>query len=498
MSRLIRAAAALCLGLSACSSGAAEPGAVAPEPAAPAVPDRSADGTRPDIIVINLDDADPSLIGSDAMQAHFPNMARLLDDEGLRFDRFYAADPLCGPSRASLLRGQYPHNTGITLNGRGPADNGAVGSFELYWEKGYPEDDLPVWLDDAGYVTALVGKYLHEEFPRATGDNAYVPPGWDDFRASLGGKYLETYQSHNGSFGPLESGIFRTDDETASAVEIIGTHAAERDLFLYLAPFNPHGGQPQIYADRHADAFEGATVERTPDYDEADLSDKPALYQGLGPLTEGEMGRFDATHRDRLRSLLSVDEMIGDVFAALEAAGTLDETYIFFTSDNGFQLGHHRMVAKNAHFERSSNVGLVARGPGIAPGTSDALLVHIDLTATVLDLADVPIPDFVDGRSFAPLLRGDELADRPGGILLEHREAITLRNMEMPQDYVALRRADEIYVEHENGEREWYDLAADPFQLENGYESLPSDVQAELASALAALKDCTGTACWAG
>ena len=158
--------------------------------------------SKPNIILINLDDADVDLLDDWALEAYFPAIRTNLSDQGTRFSNFHSIAPLCGPSRAALFRGQYPHNTGVEFNALG---------WEIFYDNGFTDSEIGHWMQDAGYHTALVGKYCHEEFPQASKNKDYWPPGWTDFRSSIGGLYFGTFRSSNGS--RLRNGpeAYRTD-----------------------------------------------------------------------------------------------------------------------------------------------------------------------------------------------------------------------------------------------------------------------------------------------
>ncbi|MEM7342277.1 MAG: sulfatase-like hydrolase/transferase [Actinomycetota bacterium] len=458
-----------------------------------------ADG--PNIVVINLDDADVDLLGRNAIQQFFPNIQRHLLDGGMLLNDFHVSAPVCGPSRASLFRGQYPHNTGIELNELGTDPNGPTGSWAEFLDRGYADDEIGVWMRRSGYATALVGKYHHTQFPAASGNLGFVPPGWGDFRASSGGGYFAQPRFINGVRIETGDDEYRTDLETVDMVEIIEDHDGERPLFLYVAPYAPHAdvsGAP-IYPDRYADAFADEMIPSTPDLNEADLSDKPAIFQNAEALTAERMAGLHAAYRDRLRAMAAVDDMVGELFAVLEGEGMTDDTYVFLTSDNGYQLGHHRQTAKRDAFDRTTRVGLLAAGPAITPGSGASdVLTHVDLTATILDLAGADRPGFLDGVSFAPLLIGDPFEPSRSGVLVEGEGIKVIGGVRVAIEYDAWRGEDEIYVEHRDGSREYYDLATDPHQLENRWDELSETERSELEAHLASIRDCHGPTCRGG
>jgi len=221
--------------------------------------------------------------------------------------------------------------------------------------------------------------------------------------------------------------------------------------------------------------------------------------------------RIDERYRLRQRSLLAVDDAIGRLLDTLERAGELDSTFLILTSDNGFHLGEHRLPdGKQSPYEESIRMPLIVRGPGVAAGrTINALAANTDLAPTIADLAGVEPPDFVDGRSLAPVLRGEGATGRTA-VLVEYLSGQedpievaggwptppgALGNEIQAPTYDALRTADRLYVEYRSGERELYDLRADPFQLENLARSADPAELAALAARLAELRTCAGAAC---
>lgn len=469
-------------------SGACNAPIVPPEVSIPLV-------ESPNIVLINLDDADVDLLADWALDSYLPNIRRFFGEQGIRLANFHSIAPLCGPSRASLFRGQYPHNTGVTQNALG---------WKIFHDRGYTDDEIGAWMRDAGYATALVGKYCHEEYPIASRDGSYVPPGWDTFHASLGGSYFGTLRIVDGDRRPELTSVYRTDAERDSAQTVILNHDPAMPLFLYLAPFAPHGTRDPrgMVADRHQTAFSGIVVPRTPDYNEADVSDKTPQFASLPALTADDVDRLDANYRDRVRAMLAVDDLVGQLFADLEARDMLDTTYVILTSDNGYQLGHHRDLHKKDPFDRVTRVQAFVRGPGLPQGvTMNHLVGHIDLVPTILELAGVGPQPYVDGKSFVPLLeRGAAIdaTDWQDAILIENTEGKVVRGVELDLEYVALRRYSDVYVEWANGDREYYDMESDPYQLQNRWSELSLAFRADLAAELDALRDCEGPVCHGG
>jgi len=303
----------------------AAPLAVAPQAASPAAAP-AAPPSRPNIVLVVTDDLDAASV--EAM----PMVMALLHDQGVSFSNFFVSTPLCCPARVSLLRGQYVHNHGVLGNG------GPNGGFATFHRLGGEDSTVATWLHDAGYRTALLGKYLNG-YPEDA-DPSYVPPGWDEWdalvaEAPAGGGYIDYALNENGrrvTYGS-EPEDYSTDVLSAKATDFIArTTAADQPFFLYLAPFAPHA--PSIPATRHAEAFAEARAPRSAAFNEADVSDKPSWVRDRPVLSDEQVAEIDAQYRDRLRTLLAVDEMVATLVQTLEATGELENTYLFFTSYN--------------------------------------------------------------------------------------------------------------------------------------------------------------------
>ncbi len=351
---------------------------------------------------------------------HMSKLNELLVHQGISFTNYFDTVSLCCPSRTSILRGQYAHNTGVLTNLE------PTGGFAVANARGMEDSTLATWLRDAGYKTALIGKYLNG-YPGAKGKQ-YVPPGWDYWASSVAGNAYSEYNYTLNENGKLvhygdTADDYGTDVYAKKSVDFIKQCLSEKKpFFLYLAVYAPHG--PATVAPRHMDLFQEAKIPRTSAFNEADVSKKPQFIQALNPISEKEIASADAYYAKRLRSLQAVDEAIARLYDTLKESGNLENTFIFFTSDNGFHLGEHRLRrGKQTAYETDIHLPLIVRGPGIKPGTtSSALVGNIDLAPTIATIAGAKIPDFVDGRSFVPLLHGADARSTKwrNAYLIEH------------------------------------------------------------------------------
>ncbi len=351
---------------------------------------------RPNVILILTDDLDAASI------SHMPNLESLLAEKGTTFENAFVTDPLCCPSRATILRGQYAHNHDILSN------EPPHGGFEKFRSLGRQNSTMATWVDGVGYRTIFVGKYMNGY------EGTYVPPGWDEWYA-VSGNYLSTDLNENGTinhYDPAQD--YLTDVLADRAVDYVGRPGGgapsffkpHRPFFMWLGTTAPHA--PADPAPRHADDLAGVSMPRPPSFDESDVSDKPAWISDNPSLSAEQAARAEGLYRNRLRSMLAVDEMIGRLVRALREGGELDNTYLVFTSDNGFHLGQHRLAAgKWTAYEEDIRVPLIVRGPGVPEGrTLEHLVLNNDLAPTFADLAGAESPSFVDGRSLVPLLSG--------------------------------------------------------------------------------------------
>jgi N-acetylglucosamine-6-sulfatase len=426
--------------------------------------------------------------------AAMPRTRALIAGEGVEFTEPVVSLSECCPSRATFLTGQYAHNHGVRST-RPP-----FGGFARL----DGSETLPVWLRRAGYATGLVGKYLNGY---GTGDPLLVPPGWTDFEGLLGRLTYQFYGYTMNVGGRLESPSgYQSDEITERSLAFIRRRAAgQAPFFLWTNYVAPHTGQPRdlfdpthvdsaVPAARHSGAFLGAPLPRPPSFDEADVSDKPPAIRRRPPLKQWRIAALTEIHRQRLASLLAVDEGVARIVAALRATGELDDTLLIFTSDNGFMAGQHRVPkGKVLPYEPSIRVPLLMRGPGIPHGERRRQLVwNGDLAPTILDAAGASAPFALDGRSLLPFARSARARD-PRAVLLEGPPKP--RTNGMPR-FTGLRTAGHKYVEHVLGAVELYDLGRDPDELDNLARSpAQRGLERRLARRLDRLRSCAGAGC---
>ena len=494
-------------------SGTDEP--VQEEAEAPTRPDATREEaelptTQSNIIFVLADDLDL------ASAQKMPGLRSLLVEEGASFERAFVSHPVCCPSRATILTGLYDHNHDVKSNL--PPDGG----FQKFVSEGHEESSIAVQLQKEGYRTALFGKYLNGYTET---DPTHVPSGWDEWYGKLDEQELYDYRiNENGEiffYGKGPENFF-TDVLTRQATDFVRRAAPEdRPFFAYVAPTAPHS--PATPAERHEGAFADEEAPRPPSFNEEDVSDKPPPLGNAKRISEEEISDIDAYHRQVLRSMLAVDEMVASLVQELEAAGELDETFIFFVSDNGWQGGEHRIrFGKNRPYEESVHVPFFVRGPGVPAGSKvERLALNTDLAPTFAALAGASFAS--DGRSLAPLLLGEEPASWRSAVLLERfpreesGEEVSAKSKDKSKDkskeattgpggmpkggvggspaFKAVRTESHKYVEYDNGETELYDLEADPYELDNVYESAGPSLVEDLKTKLDALEDCAGEGC---
>jgi len=432
-------------------------------------------GDRPNVVLILADDLDNSVFERSTLHSAWV-------PKGTSFTNALDTTPLCCPSRASILRGQYAHNTGLWRDNNAQPNGGAA----YFRSHGLDERTVATILQANGYQTWFGGKYLNGYAP-AGGSQGYVPPGWDSWQANLGekaanvdGRATRFFPQHYTDWLSERAATFIEDQRGGSA----------QPFYMEIATYDTHA--PLDIPPRHSKAYLGQRAPRPPSFDEADVSDKPIYVREKRPVSERKAAEYDREQVERMQSALTLEDLCTNVIKALERTNQLGNTYLIFTSDNGYHMGLHRLVeAKGTPYLESVEVPFVVRGPGVPEDASfEQLVANIDIAPTALDLAGVKVPSWMDGRSLRPFFDGGNSAPD------SWRTTVLIENMdgagERPRPaYAGVRYQEEVYVEYANGEKEYYDLKMDPYQLENRPEDAPQATK----DMLGALKDCAGDSC---
>lgn len=493
---------------------------------------RGVGANKPNILLILTDDLDEELGSMAAM----PRVQELLTAQGTSLEQFYITFPTCCPSRSSILRGQYTHSHHVLTNAP-PA-----GGFEKVLPLGLEASTLATWLQDAGYRTVLAGKYLNG-YPLPS-DPLHIPAGWTEWYSPVDETAYDAFNYRMNENGRLVSYADKPEDHITDVLAGQAESALRRattdprPFFIYVSTFAPHA--PAVPAPRHKTLFPDAKVPRGASFDEADVSDKPSKILLLPPLYPEQVAVMDAEYRARLQTLQAVDEMVARLIAVLEDTDHLRDTYVIFTSDNGYHLGQHRLPAgKTTAYEEDIHVPFIVRGPSIPAGrrVEGFLAGNVDLAPTLAELAGADLPDFVEGRSLLALLRGDSvdattwrqaflLEGYAGGYrsqrgtpvaspalgqlglgVIAPPDAFDLTDTRSPAEiaqeapnptrevYVGLRSTRYTFVEARPSEFEFYDNVADPLQLQNLASSLPPAYLSALSEWSAELHACSGAAC---
>ena len=463
---------------------------------------------RPNIVLIMDDDQSVNL------QQFLTKTNADIGSRGVTFDNSFVNYSLCCPSRSTMLTGQYAHNHGVRGN-----QLPSGGYSKLAPTLG---NTLPVWLQRAGYYTAHIGKFLNGY--GATSPDTEVPPGWNEWYGSIdnpdqftGGTYTAygytlNENGHVVHYGTtpnvVDPATYQTDVYSQKAADFVRRRApSNKPFYLSVAPRDPHaeatacdcvGDNPRA-APRYEGKLAGLTAPRNPDFNEADVSDKPANIKNLPLLNQAGINGVDARYRARAEAVLGVDDLVQNVVSTLKQQGELKNTVLMFTSDNGFFHGEHRVPqGKVRLYEPSIRVPLLIRGPGVPKGVHRRQPVgNVDLAPTILDFAHAKAGRKEDGMSLLPIMRSKR--DWPGrGMDLE--TYFTPDPLEDPEDpplnYQGVRTDRYLYANYGTGEQELYDLRNDPFELQNAVNNPAyAQVKASLQRLLGGLANCAGRTC---
>ncbi|MGA7398277.1 MAG: sulfatase [Solirubrobacterales bacterium] len=509
---------------------------------------------RPNIVLIQADDA----IRSD--MPLMPNISRLMDTGGTQFSNFAVPYPLCGPARASLLSGQLSHNNQVLSNFR--SNDGGHLRFKALKGKLNQKNSLGPWLRQAGYRTGLVGKYLNEY---GSINRTEIPPGWDRWAALLDNSTYDYYnyginidgkvrfhgdrdyaeaqinfatlgttntpttfgglieQAHT-AFDPYD--YFGTQDESEYSMDVTGRIAAKfvknsaprkKPFFLYYSPPGPHAedtnhlqglrpgapGPDPRPPIRYADTFNDTPLPRPASFNEADVSDKASNLKNLPLLTDTQIDDITDNFRGRLGALRSVDDQVGKIVKKLKKAGEFRNTYFMFTSDNGYMQGEHRLrSSKFLPYENSVNVPAMMSGPGIKKGkVKTGAALDVDITATILDIANAKSGRVADGISLLPAAKGKKRLPKRVQPIEAMRSLFLFYTpvtaFDLPYYGVRTNKFKYIHWTFEGGaEFELYNLNEDPDELDNlAGNPAYSKVMANLETKASELRTCRGKTC---
>jgi N-acetylglucosamine-6-sulfatase len=333
---------------------------------------------RPNIVFVLTDDLSRNLV-------RFMPQVTKLRSEGMSFNNYAVTDSLCCPSRSSIFTGRFPHDTGVFTNG------GSDGGFPYFYRHGEEADTFATALRSRGYRTALMGKYLNGYQPGFTGHGTnsgvepYVPPGWNEWDVAGNGYPEFNYrlnENHTIKHYGLTSSDYLTDVLARKGSEFIRHSArAHKPFMLEVATFAPH--QPYTPAPRNAHGLPGLVAPRTAAFDRLPTGAPPWLAV-RGRLSPHYLRAIETAFRKRAQSVLAIDDLIARLRAAVAAAGVARDTYVIFSSDNGYHLGEYRLPpGKLTAFDTDIRVPLVVAGPGVAAGsTSNPVVANKDLAPT--------------------------------------------------------------------------------------------------------------------
>ena len=508
---------------------------------------------RPNFVVVQTDDMVLRLMTGKYLNTRgrsvpiMPNLASLFGERGADFRNAYTPSPICGPSRASLLTGRLPHNTGVVGN------DGPFGGWQGWLESPVMEPNLATVLDDAGYHTAHFGKWINNFGEDPVLSPPVIPAGWDAWASDVTNQSTRDYYGYfqlvrneregilDQFQGPFGSQTYADDREIdpawcdssikspscnyhADRMNLLAAteiREAEEPFFVMVDQHGPHGDNtspagPQP-ATRHIGEADNASLPSVPNFDERNATDKDFLIQrSNGRLDRARIAATRTIWRRSIESLQAIDEGIRLIHRTLRETGRLDDTYFIFTSDNGYFHGEHRFVwGKFLPYEESAKVPLVVAGPGVRADRVSTPVSQLDIAPTVLELADLEAGGMeFDGRSLAPHLRGENAPARAVVI-----QRLAAEEMAGDPDYPpeipvtpldparpprkapnlffrGIRIGPYKYFEIDSGGQELYDLRRDPYELYNQVRS-PGyrEVLDYMRSRAALYRDCQGAEC---
>jgi N-acetylglucosamine-6-sulfatase len=495
----------IALAVASCSSGStSSPPTSTTSPTTPVhVPT-----SPPNIVFVLTDDLSWNLINKEIA----PHIAAL-QQRGETFDHYFVADSLCCPSRSTIFTGLFPHDTKVATNL--PPDGG----FQKFQSEHLDAKTYAVALQSAGYRTSMLGKYLNGYGDPLNHRTAPVPPGWSDWHVSNSTGYAEFNfaLNDNGTFNTYKGRSNYGVDVLNSDVQTFIKKSAANPFAVEVATFAPH--EPYTPAPRNAHDFPGLTEPRDSSFNTNNVNAPGWLGQrpALGPR---QVAAADARYRKRAQAVESVDKLVADTEATLVAEHLSDNTYIVFSSDNGYHLGQHRLVkGKQTAFDTDIRVPLIVAGPGVPHGkTISQVVQNVDLYPTFVQLAGGAPGPSIEGHSLVPLLHPTSSAPSWRTVaLVEHHGANNdpadpdfEGGGSNPTTYEAIRVSarqlpgfdgpvEAVYVEYDDRrhEIEYYNITTDPNERTNTADQLTSAQRSELHKILTGLETChTTTACW--
>lgn len=481
-------------------------------------------GKPPNIVFILTDDQDVFLGGLTPMK----KTQELIGQQGITFDNMFVSSPLCCPSRSSIMTGQYVHNHGAKNNSL------SGGCSSSGWQQGPEKRSVSTYVKEQGYKTFFGGKYLNQYGKTEAGGPQHVPPGWDEWYGLVGNsKYYNYTQSVNGK--PVEHGSspgsdYFTDVLKRQAVDFIKEQSAESTPF-FLMVATPACHSPFTPAPQYKNNFNTSKAPRTPAFNAAGGPTKHWLIRSAPhPMVHSSITDLDGYFRDRWRTLLSVDDLVQEVVSTLDSQKLLKNTYVIFSSDNGFHLGQFSLPQdKRQLYEFDVRVPFMIRGPGVMVNkTLQNPILNIDIAPTIVELAGGKAPQTMDGQSILPLLKSDQKSDSEEenvnwrtDFLIQHYGEGSYRIPGCPHlsagvyncwpncvcedawnnTYSCVRSLssseDMMYCEFNDKEAfvEVYDVKKDPHQLKNVFKDSSKKFLAAKHRRLVDLVTCSGASC---
>ena len=467
-----------------------------------ASPDGTSPAGKPNILFFLTDDLAWDLV------PHMPHVQAMMQ-KGITFRHYFVTESLCCPSRSSIFTGKYPHGTGVLAN------SGDQGGYDAFEDAGNATTTFATSLAAVGYHAKMMGKYLNGYTPKVNQKD----PGWTDW-AVAGNGYPEFNYNLNQNGTVVDYGDAATDylTDVLHGFAVDYATPANSPFILEVASFAPHA--PYTPAPQDLGTYE-AGLPPNPSFNVANTN-PPGWLEVHQPLDQKEIKMLNDSFDLRVEAVQAVDRMIGDLMDKLAASGMDKNTYIVFSSDNGYHMGQHLLQAgKQTAFDTDINVPLIVVGPGVPAGVVDDHLVeNIDLCPTFAELGGAPPLPTADGHSLVDLIHGATPTDWRNVVLVEHKGG-TMDPSDPdnegandggpgsgpdPTTYNAIRMLstaddgglhDTVFVSYIDGETEYYDIEADPYEMTNTVGTLDPATVTKYQSVTAAIKACKGTtACW--